>query len=147
MTKKRSNMTESRDFREHFRCKINVTHQICCFAELIELISNEGWIHHLLWALVFIKSYNKDKTMWSLANIRDPETLRKWVWLFIDSIAELESSMVSNIFWRSYISLISPCLFFPWHIFFENRFDGEKSVNCLIWVYDSDIGKISDADL
>lgn len=93
---KRSEKSEDRDFREHFGCGVNVAHTIWMMMESRELIPNDGMIHHLLWTLMFLKSYTKEKTMCTLVGIRDPKTLRKWVWLFIDNLAELESSVVSN---------------------------------------------------
>ena len=73
-----------------------MAHTIWMMMESRELIPNDGMIHHLLWTLMFLKSYTKEKTMCTLVGIRDPKTLRKWVWLFIDNLAELESSVVSN---------------------------------------------------
>ena len=93
---KRSDKSEDRDFREHFGCGVTVVHTVWMMMESRDLIPNDGMIHHLLWTLMFLKSYAKEKIICTLVGIRDPKTLRKWVWMFIDRIAELESSVVSN---------------------------------------------------
>ena len=79
------------------------------------VVPNDGRIHHLLWTLSFMKIYGKERMMCHLNRIRDPKTFRKWVWLFIDSIAELESSVVSNLFFFNLIIKYSFYLtfFFP----------------------------------
>jgi len=55
----------------------------------------EGNIEHLLWALMFLKSYGKEKVMSALAGGVDPQTFRKWVWIFIEAISYLEDEVVS----------------------------------------------------
>ena len=97
----RSDKSESRDFRENFGVGVNVAHTVWMMMDSRELIPNDGRIHHLLWTLSFMKIYGKERMMCHLNRIRDPKTFRKWVWLFIDSIAELESSVVSNLFFKS----------------------------------------------
>ena len=92
----RSDKQEDRDFRENFGCGVIVVHCVWMMMESRGLILNDGMIHHLLWTLMFMKTYTKEKTICALVGIRDPKTLKKWVWLFIDSISDLESSVVSK---------------------------------------------------
>ena len=108
---RRSDKSEDHGFREHFGCGVIVVHCVWMMMESREMIPNDGMVHHLLWKLMFMKSYTKEKTMCTLVGIRDPKTLRKWMWLFIYSIAELESSMVSNLNFKPYNSLVSTHLF------------------------------------
>ena len=111
---RRSDLSKSLDFREQFGCALIVVHMVWSLLESRKLIQKEGRIHHLLWALSFMKTYDKENTMCNLIYIRDSKTFRKWAWLFIDSIAELESSVVSIFFliiWRSNIHFILPSSF------------------------------------
>ena len=51
---------------------------------------------HLLWALAFMKTYlANDKALSTALGGKDPKTIRKYVWLFIRSIFDLESIVVS----------------------------------------------------
>ena len=51
---------------------------------------------HLLWALAFMKTYPaNDKALSTALGGKDPKTIRKYVWLFIRSIFDLESIVVS----------------------------------------------------
>lgn len=61
---------------------------------------------HLLWALIFLKQYNIEEVNAKLAAC-DEKTFRKWVWLFVEMIAELESNVVSSATSRVVILLIS----------------------------------------
>ena len=55
---KRCDKSEDRDFREHFGYGVIVVHCVWMMMESRELIPNDGMIHHLLWTLMFMKSYN-----------------------------------------------------------------------------------------
>ena len=54
---------------------------------------------HLLWTLYFLKVYPREAPGCSAVGgskgAIDPKTLRKWVWLFIERIAELADEVVS----------------------------------------------------
>lgn len=51
---------------------------------------------HLLWALMFLKTYGKEMDM--AARVRcDEKTWRKWVWVVLHGISLLKSDVVSNI--------------------------------------------------
>ncbi len=54
---------------------------------------------HLLWTLYFLKVYTREapgcSTVGGSKGAIDPKTLRKWVWLFIERIAELADEVVS----------------------------------------------------
>ena len=53
---------------------------------------------HLLWTLYFLKVYPREAPGCSAVGgskgAIDPKTLRKWVWLFIERIAELADEVV-----------------------------------------------------
>ena len=56
---------------------------------------------HLLWAFHFMKVYPKQSqgcsAVGASAGAVDPKTHRKWVWAFIDAIANLVDIVVSKI--------------------------------------------------
>jgi hypothetical protein len=60
-----------------------------------------GRPEHLLWMLLFMKVYPKQGlgclVVGASANTVDPKTLRKWVWGFIEAIAELVDVEMSKI--------------------------------------------------
>jgi hypothetical protein len=61
---------------------------------------HERQIHHLLWALFFMKCYPTEElaciTAGGPRRAVDQKTLRKHIWPFIIAIADLESHVVSN---------------------------------------------------
>ena len=67
-----------------------------------DLVPVGGYFFHLLWALIFLKLYPKEGAMCALAGgpegAIDPKTLRKWIWPFIDGLAELDVYVVSAFF-------------------------------------------------
>ena len=60
------------------------------------VFSGSPEIAHLLWALMFLKMYAKEATTSRLAGGVDEKTYRKWVWLFVSAIADLEGDVVST---------------------------------------------------
>ncbi len=54
---------------------------------------------HLLWALYFLKVYPREgpgcSAVGGSKSAIDPKTMRKWVWLFFEHIAELADHVVS----------------------------------------------------
>ena len=63
------------------------------------LLPKGGWFFHLLWALMFMKLYGTEPEMCANAGgscgAIDPKTFRKWVWPFIEALAELQYKVVS----------------------------------------------------
>lgn len=55
---------------------------------------------HLLWALLFLKLYNKEGPNCKMVGPNgiavDPKTFRHWCWLFIEKVAILHTEVVSN---------------------------------------------------
>jgi hypothetical protein len=50
---------------------------------------------HLLWTLIFLKQYNSEHVNHAITGA-DEKTFRKWVWIFIELIADL--NVVSLLF-------------------------------------------------
>jgi hypothetical protein len=50
---------------------------------------------HLLWALMFLKTYETEAVISSIVEA-DEKTVRKWVWFFVRAIADLDVEVVST---------------------------------------------------
>lgn len=63
-----------------------------------------GWLRsvskpkpkHMLWALLFLKTYSTEPTLASRVGGVDEKTFRKWTWLYLEGIAGLASKAVST---------------------------------------------------
>ena len=100
--KERSTNTEDRDFREFFGCSLFVSGVVWETLVKNDEIPHNGCLNHLLWALMFMKVYGKERTLCSLAGGVDKKTYRKWSWKFAIAIANLSPSVVRNYY--TYIS-------------------------------------------
>lgn len=87
---------EDRDFRESFGCGPFVALESWNMLCTLQYLPDGGTMEHMFWALLFKKQYCKTKALRTLCGGDDAKTIRKWVWLFIDALAELESSVVST---------------------------------------------------
>ena len=66
-------------------------------------IPNSPQLHHLLWALKFMKTYETDRNLASNLGGKDVKTPRKWVKPFVKEIARLCEDLVSgHLFFRRY---------------------------------------------
>ena len=102
-----SDLTEDRRFREYFGVSVHVA--VIAWSLLVEhkkLPSQEeggGDIEHLLWTMYFLFCYPKTQQGCSAAGgtdergtgAVDPKTWRKYIWLMIYALADLESEVVS----------------------------------------------------
>jgi hypothetical protein len=90
--------SEDRDFREFFGCGVIAFLSLWGLLVTTDSIPTGGTIEHLLWTLMLMKIYGKQRQMCTLASSPPaaPETFRKWVWLFIPAIASLEPLVVSE---------------------------------------------------
>lgn len=52
---------------------------------------------HLLWTLLFLKTYGKESIMSTIVEA-DEKTVRKWVWHIAELIADMDNDVVSNCF-------------------------------------------------
>ena len=89
----RSAQTEDRVFREYFGIGPLVAVILWELLILHRLLLDGCGIIHLLWTLIFLKEYGKTHQMSNQAQV-DANTFRKYVWLFIAAISELEVHVV-----------------------------------------------------
>ena len=82
-----------------FRSTFGVSTIVCAKVwELIDLkntIKNNTKPSHLLMALMFLKLYCPERVFSSIAGV-DEKTCRKWAWLFVEAISDLEAEVVSK---------------------------------------------------
>jgi hypothetical protein len=85
---------EDSNFRAIFGCRPQVS--LVLYNKLVasELLPEGGTMQHMLWTLMYHKTYAKWKTMRKLTKT-DPKTLRKWINCFSYSISLLEPEIVS----------------------------------------------------
>jgi hypothetical protein len=92
--------TETRHFLEFFGTNVLVVKKVWELLERDSLLPEGGRPKHLLWALYFMKVYPKQSlgcsAVGASAGTVDPKTHRKWVWAFIDAVANLVDVVVSN---------------------------------------------------
>ena len=59
---------------------------------------------HLLWTLYFLKVYPREgpgcAAVGGSRGAVDPKTMRKWVWLLLERIAELADEVVRSLLYR-----------------------------------------------
>jgi hypothetical protein len=94
--KERSLQTEELEFRQFFGCGAAVFLNLWRLLVTMDLVPWSGTIEHLLWTLMFLKTYAKQKVLCALAGGVSDETFRKWTWNFIHAIVQLEDSIVSQ---------------------------------------------------
>jgi hypothetical protein len=96
---------------------------------------------HMLWALMLLKQYSNHETLAKAAQA-DVKTFRKWSELYLEAIAELDSTVVSQPLFPICLGLqknvteplFSCCLLFSHQIKWENRFIGDTNEQCLVTV-------------
>jgi hypothetical protein len=92
--------TETRHFREFFGTSVLVVEKVWELLERDSLLPEGGHPKHLLWALHFMKVYPKQSpgcsAVGASAGAVNPKTHRKWVWAFLDAVANLDYVVVSN---------------------------------------------------
>ena len=91
----RASSSEEKDFRSHFGCSPPVCATLWNHLKVTDLLPEGGTQDHLLWSLMFLKVYGKQRQMCTLAGGVDHDTFRKWTWLFLDAIVQLEPLVVS----------------------------------------------------
>jgi hypothetical protein len=91
------NETEDRRFRELFGCG-----PLVALALWVRIVENElappkGIIRHMLWALLFLKTYATETILCQMVGVKDKKTFRKWSWKFVEAISMLEPIVVSSL--------------------------------------------------
>ena len=102
-----------------------------------DLLPDQEMIEHLLWTLLFLKAYPKQKVLCSLCGGIDHDTVRKWIWQFISAICALEATVVSYIVLILHL-LSQLTLLVMQQIVWENRFKLDKGNDCLVTVDGTD---------
>ena len=75
--KVRSEKTEDRIFRDTFGCGAIIALRMWEMISDADLLPTNGCLHHFLWALMFMKVYGKEMTMYAHAGAINPKTWRK----------------------------------------------------------------------
>ncbi len=95
-----SELTEARVFGKFFGTSVRTVKIIFELVVCNRLQPSEGRLKHLLWMLYFMKVYPKQGprclVVAASTSAIDPKTHRKWVWAFIEAIAQLVDVVVSN---------------------------------------------------
>jgi hypothetical protein len=93
--------TEIRAFRETFGTSLLVVNKVWSMLLEEDVLPEGGRPKYLLWALHFLRVYSLQApgcaAVGASGGAVDPKTHRKWVWAFIDAIAELVDNVVSKI--------------------------------------------------
>ena len=88
-------------FHETFGTSLLVVSKVWSMLLEEDVLPEGGRPKHLLWALHFLKVYPLQApgcaAVGASGGAVDPKTHRKWVWAFIDAIAELVDNVVSKI--------------------------------------------------
>ena len=92
--------TKIRAFHETFGTSLPIVSMVWSMLWEEDVVPEGGRPKHLLWALHFLKVYPLQApgcaAVGGSAGAVDAKTHKKWVWAFIDAIAELVDEVVSN---------------------------------------------------
>ena len=61
------------------------------------LLPEGGHEEHMMWTLMFLKTYKTENNLTAFLGGIDEKTMRKWVVLFVKSLSELEGFVVSSL--------------------------------------------------
>jgi len=81
--------TIQRQFVACFGCTIHIAAMLWCILDVDNLGPDNAKIHHLLWTLMFLKTYETNNILASIFDV-DEQTYRKWTWLIIGAIARID---------------------------------------------------------
>jgi hypothetical protein len=94
--------TEDRRFCSFFGISAHSVHDTWSRLEIEGLIPPGGIFLHLLWALLFMKTYSVEAELCAHAGGRygavDPKTFRKWMWPMVHALEGLEYTVVSKLY-------------------------------------------------
>ena len=76
--------TADRRFRELFGCSVTVVVILWTLIDPETTMEGTPCLHHLLFALIFLKVYCKESTLSTMAGVVDEKTFRNWAFLFVD---------------------------------------------------------------
>jgi hypothetical protein len=90
---------EDRRFREHIGAPFAIVRMVWDMLEEGDLLLDKREPKHLLWMLYFLKCYPEEgpscTAIEGTKGAINPKMMRKWVWLFLEHICELEDEVVS----------------------------------------------------
>ena len=88
---------DERRFRSLFGCSSGVVEEL--WRRLHPVLHGKKNVdgNHLLWSLLFLKLYGEEPAHTVIAGGVDENTFRKWSWIMIDLISNLENELVSHI--------------------------------------------------
>ena len=86
---------------------------------------------HLLWALIFLKTYNAESSL-AVAIGVDEKTLRKWIFIIIYAISDLEDDCVGSLCSEDFSDVSNNC--------FSTDQMGEQASWILWWIVSGDSG-------
>ena len=88
---------EDSRFRGSFGVSADVAAKAWGMMEELNILPNNPQLCHYLWALAFMCIYPKnDMALSRLLGNKDPKTIRKYIWEYIDSLFELNLFVVSG---------------------------------------------------
>ena len=132
-----SSISRGRRFRATFGTNPYVCSKIWRLLHEGGILPRKGKPEHLLWALMFMKLYGSETIHASLTGTNET-TFRKWSWLFVSAIADLD--VVSNAACCFFHAL--PCwlsFFSLWfQICWENRNVGHNGSRCRVSIDGTD---------
>jgi hypothetical protein len=78
--------------------------KVCAAIWNLTLFDDDVKLQHLLWALLFLKTYQKETPLMVLAGCSCRKTFRKYLWKVLSSLSKASRSFVSEH------DVYSPCL-------------------------------------
>ena len=91
----RAGSTEDSEFITYFGCPVGVSLTLWSLLDQHDYIPDGGQLEHMLWTLLFLKTYAKLKVLCVIAGGVDKDTYMKWVWQFLEKIVMLQEFVVS----------------------------------------------------
>jgi hypothetical protein len=92
-------LTETCAFRETFGTSLHLVEKLWFLIDKEELQPVSSCPEHLLWVLHFMKVYSKQAPGCAVVGVSsgaiNPKTHQKWVWAYIEAVAELVDKVVS----------------------------------------------------
>jgi hypothetical protein len=92
----RSNDAERRFFKSAYGSSPEVCSHTWEYLNHYNVIPEKAVPKHLLWAMIFIKSYASEGFLSALVGTTE-KTYRKWIWLMLQSISHIYSKVVSKM--------------------------------------------------
>lgn len=131
--KHRAPREEDSNFRALFGCGPQVFLDLWNRLFAAEIIPQGGIMKHMLWTLLYHKTYAKWKTMRRLTET-DPKTLRKWIGLFSNAICLIEGDVVClYVFTRIFHCEVDESHIVKFAHRFSGRIDTKVTDRMIVW--------------